>query len=112
MTFIIKLLDGLLECLGSDQSKSLLVRLMMGYAHQSAYKMQRLWQQVVFVSQLCWKIVLGTTKIANHPRRSKRCNWYLLPCCVLSLSEGCFMIGVYTSLANYILHFVDAIDVS
>jgi hypothetical protein len=53
MTFIIKLLDGLLECLGSDQSKSLLVRLMMGYAHQSAYKMQRLWQQVVFVSQLC-----------------------------------------------------------
>jgi hypothetical protein len=32
------------------------------------------------------------------------CNWCVLPCCVLSLSEGCFVIEVYTSLANYILH--------
>jgi hypothetical protein len=40
----------------------------------------------------------------NHVRRSEMCNWCLLPCCVLSLSEGHFMIGVYTSLANYILH--------
>jgi hypothetical protein len=32
------------------------------------------------------------------------CNWCMLPCCVLSLSEGRFVIEVYTSLANYILH--------
>jgi hypothetical protein len=57
-----------------------------------------------FLSRLCWKIALDTSKIANHAGRSERGNWCLLTCCVLSLSEGCFMIGVYTSLANYILH--------
>jgi hypothetical protein len=58
----------------------------------------------VFLSWLCWKITLDTSKIVNHLERSKRCNRCLLPCCVLSLSEGCFVIRVYTSLANYILH--------
>jgi hypothetical protein len=43
-------------------------------------------------------------KDCDCARRSKRCNWCLLSCCVLSLSEGHFVIGVYTSLANYILH--------
>jgi hypothetical protein len=47
---------------------------------------------------------LDTSKIVNRVKRSEKCNWCLLPCCVLSLSEGCFMIRVYTSLANYILH--------
>jgi hypothetical protein len=58
-----------------------------------------------FSSRLCWKVSLETTKIVNHDRKSNTCNWYMLPCCVISLSEGRVVIEVCTSLANYILHF-------
>jgi hypothetical protein len=53
-----------------------------------------------FLSWLCWKVSLGTTKIVNHAKKSKTCNWCMLPCCVLSLSKGRFVIGVYTSLES------------
>jgi hypothetical protein len=52
-----------------------------------------------FLCQLCWKVALDTTKIVNHAKKLKMCNWSLLPCCVPSLSEGRFMIEVYISLA-------------
>jgi hypothetical protein len=65
----------------------------------------------IFLSRLCWKHVSDTTKIVNHARKSKMSNWCLLPYCVPSLSEGCFVVGVYTSLANHILHFEGVIDV-
>jgi hypothetical protein len=57
-----------------------------------------------FLSQLYWKIGLDTSKIVNHAERLEMCKWCMLPCCILSLSEGHFVIGVYTLLANYILH--------
>jgi hypothetical protein len=58
----------------------------------------------IFVIRLYWKIVLDTIKIANRVRKSKTCSWCMLSCCVLSLSECHFMIGVHTSLVNYILY--------
>jgi hypothetical protein len=59
----------------------------------------------LFSYRLYWKIALNTSKIVNNARRSKRRNWCMLPCCILSLSEVHFVIGSYTSLFNYILHF-------
>jgi hypothetical protein len=72
--------------------------------HQSAYMR---WLVIVtnyFLKRLCWKIVLDTSKIVNHARRLDRCNWCMFSYCVLSLSEGHFVIEVCTSLANYILY--------
>jgi hypothetical protein len=100
-------MDGfLLRCLGSDQSKVTMGEFMMKYAQHISHLIWDDWLlwPTVFLSRLYWKIVLDTTKIVNRARKSKTCNWCLLPCCVPSLSEGRFVIGVYTSLANHILH--------
>jgi hypothetical protein len=48
-------------------------------------------------------------KIANHVGRSERCSWCLLPCCILLLSEGCFMIGVLYFIGQLYLVFVGAL---
>jgi hypothetical protein len=87
----------LLRCLGSDQSKVAMGEFVMKYAlhiSQLIWDDWLLWS-AVFLSRLCWKIVLDTTKIVNHARKSKTCNWCLLPCFIPLLSEGCFVIGVY-----------------
>jgi hypothetical protein len=106
--------DLLLRCLSLDQSKVAMGESMMKYAphiNQLIWDDWLLWP-VIFLSWLYWKIVLDTIKIANHARKSKTCNWCLLPCCVPSLSEGHFVIEVYTSLTNHILYFVEVIDFS
>jgi hypothetical protein len=105
--------DFLLRCLSLDQSKIVMGEFMMKYVVHISWLIRDdcLLGPTVFLSRLCWKTILDTTKIVNHARKSKMCNWCLLPCCILSLNEGCFVIVVYTSLSNYILHSVEAIDV-
>jgi hypothetical protein len=80
----------------------------MHYTLASVYEMIGYCENC-FLSRLYWKIALDTSKIVNRVGRSKRCNWCLVPCCVLSLSEDRFMIEIYISLANYVLHLWGAL---
>jgi hypothetical protein len=46
----------------------------MHYTSVRLYEMIGYYDQLFFLSRLCWKIILDTSKIVNHDRKLKMCN--------------------------------------
>jgi hypothetical protein len=51
--------------------------------HQSAHKMKWLLRRARFYWPTMLNDFLGTTKVVNHAKGSKMCNWLLQLCCIL-----------------------------